>query len=314
MRTRDAKHILRSTIVLLMAVGAPLASAGPGFTEWSTATNLGDPLNSAFNETGPALSRDGLSLYFTSDRPGGFGGNDIWVAQRDSLEDPWRAPANLGPVVNTAFNDAVPAFSRDGHLMFFNSNRPGGFGNADIWVASRVHKRDDFGWETPINAGPGVNGAAADAAATFLETGEGTALLFFGSDRNGAPGLFDIYVSEGDADGSWSPAVLVPDLSSPLSDQRPSIRFDGLEMFLYSNRAGTSGPSGIWVSTRSTPGEPWSTPFGLDTAVNSAFTDIQAFIGADRTTLVFASDRPGGSGRFDLYVSTRVRQGGSGGE
>src|SRR5438445_4023772 len=104
-------------------------AAGPHFTGWSVPVNLGPTINTpAFLESGPALSKDGLSLYFYSNRPGGFGGFDIRVSQRQSVDDAWGTPANLGATINTAALEFVPAFSRDGHWMFFASTRPGGFG------------------------------------------------------------------------------------------------------------------------------------------------------------------------------------------
>ena len=279
-----------------------LLPAAPRFSEWSPPVNLG-PVNSGSNDAGPALSRDGLSLYFQSNRTGGFGANDIWVTQRDSREVAWGVPVNLGPTINTASNEDAPSFSRDGHTMYFNSDRPGGFGFRDIYIARRTHTRDDFGWEEPVNAGPGVNSAFMDAGPSYLENGEaGTPLLYWGSTR--PAGVYDIYVSALDADGSWGPADLVPELSSPQSDQRPSVRFDGLELFLHSDRLGSIGLADLWVSTRETTFDPWSAPINLGATVNSPSIDQQPFITSDRETLFFASDRPGGFGTLDLYVTT----------
>jgi hypothetical protein len=284
---------------------APLL-APPGFSEWSPPVNLG-PVNSRFNDAGPALSRDGLSLYFQSNRsPGGFGGNDIWVSQRASREDAWGEPVNLGPTINTASNEDAPSFSRDGHTMYFNSDRPGSSGMRDIYIARRTHTRDDFGWEEPVNAGPGVNSTLMDAGPSYLENEEaGTPLLYFGSTRLG--GVYDIYVSAQDADGSWGPADLVPELSSPQSDQRPSVRFDGLELFLHSDRPGGVGLADLWVSTRETTLDPWSAPVNVGATVNSTFVDQQPFIASDRETLFFASDRSGGLGNLDIYMTTREK-------
>ncbi len=280
------------------------------FSEWSPPVNLGPPVNTpGFNAAGPALSKDGLSLYFNSNRPGGFGGADIWVSQRASREDAWGEPVNLGPTTNTAANEDTPSFSRDGHTMYFNSDRAGSFGLRDIWISRRANTHDDFGWEEPVNAGPGVNSAFDDAGASYLENEEaGTPLLYFGSNRTA--GLFDVYVSAQAADGSWGPPVLVPELSSPLNEQHPSVRFDGLELFLDSNRLGTFGFRDLWVSTRETTLDPWSAPVNLGATVNSTFIDQTPFIASDRETLFFVSNRPGGiggPGNLDIYMSTRER-------
>lgn len=167
---------------------------------------------------------------------------------------------------------------------------------------------DDFGWEEPVNAGPGINSSSIDIGAGYLENEEaGSPLLYFGSTRPGGPGPVDIYVSAQAADGSWGPAVLVPELSSPLSDQRPNIRFDGLELFLHSNRPGGLGLFDLWVSTRQTTLDAWSAPLNLGATVNSPHGEQNAFISSDRKTLFFASNRPGGVGGFDLYMTTREK-------
>jgi hypothetical protein len=227
------------------------------------------------------------------------------------LGDPWGAPTNLGPTINTSFIDAIPAFSRDGHWMFFNSNRPGGSGDVDIWASWRAQTHDDFGWQPPVNLGSGVNSPSFDAGASFFENEEGGApLLFFGSNRPGGIGDNDIYVSELTAAGLFGPATRVPELSSPASDQRPVIRFDGLEIFLFSNRSGGFGGFDLWASTRDSVFDAWSTPVNLGSVVNTASTETQGYLASDRRTLFFVSNRPGGFGVADLYVTTRDRVGG----
>lgn len=95
------------------------------FGPWSRPVNLGPIVNSTVHDQTPAISRDGLSLYFASDRAGGSGGFDLWVSQRLATDLPWEAPVNLGPAVNTPANDNGPSLSPDGRQLFFVSNRPG---------------------------------------------------------------------------------------------------------------------------------------------------------------------------------------------
>src|SRR5712691_688333 len=127
------------------------------FSEWSAPINLGRVVNSAFADRTPELSSDGLSLYFASNRPGGFGATDIYVAHRVGPDQPWGSPANLGAVINTRGIDGVAHLSRDGHRLYFSSGRAGGFGSNDIWLSWRGNKKDEFAWETPVNLGPQVN-------------------------------------------------------------------------------------------------------------------------------------------------------------
>jgi hypothetical protein len=282
--------------------------AAPRFSDWAVPTNLDATVNSSFDDFGPAISKTGLSLYFTSNRPG-FGATDIWVSQRQRTDAPWGPPTNLGGRVNTAATEGPPALSRDGHLLFFNSDRPGTLGDQDVWVSRRTHVHDDFGWEPPVNLGAGVNSASFDAGASLFDDEQGDpALLFLASNRPGGAGGFDLYVSELGDEGFFGPAVLVPELSSAALEQRPSVRFDGLELFLHSNRPGSAG-NDLWVSTRSDVSDPWSPPVNLGPIVNGVAADQQPYIAADRRTLYFASNRAGGSGGLDLYVTTRARVG-----
>ena len=112
------------------------------FSGWSTPENLGSTVNSSAIDFTPEISRDGLSLYFASTRPGGLGATDLWVSQRASVDAPWGAPVNLGPTINSGGPDAAPYLSRDGHRLFFASARPGGFGSNDNWVSWRSDTHD----------------------------------------------------------------------------------------------------------------------------------------------------------------------------
>lgn len=278
--------------------------ASQRFSAWSDPVNLGPTINSPFREFGPTISKDGLSLYFSSNRPGGFGANDLWVSRRASLDAAWGTPKNLGPIINSGFIEAAPNISRDGHLLFFASNRPGGSGSNDIWVSRRVDTRDDFAWEEPVNLSPEVNSPAFDAG-PHLRRPE----LYLASNRaTGTPlvGL-DIYVSRLGPGGTFDRVVPVVELNSDQADARPSVRFDGLEIFLGSNRLGSlDGSLDIWVSTRKSNAAPWSPPINLGERINTESLELQPAVSGDGKTLFFASDRPGGSGGLDLYVASRV--------
>lgn len=91
-------------------------------------------LNTPFRETHPTIHQNGLILVFSSDRPGGLGGIDLWVSTRPSTADAWGAPCNLGPGVNSASDDRSPFFSHLGNSLYFSSNRSGGFGGDDLYL------------------------------------------------------------------------------------------------------------------------------------------------------------------------------------
>jgi serine/threonine protein kinase len=100
---------------------------------WGEPSNLGPTVNSASRDHTPLISPDGLSLFFASDRPGGYGGCDIWVTRRAmaSASAPWGPPVNLGPSVNTSASELTQCIS--GNTLYFASTRPGGYGGYDIW-------------------------------------------------------------------------------------------------------------------------------------------------------------------------------------
>ncbi len=290
--------------------GTALSLVSQRFSDWSPPVNLGPLVNSAAAENAPELSKDGLSLYFGSNRPGGQGLQDLYVSQRPSLDAPWGAPINLG-ALNSPFIDVGPHLSRDGHLLFFNSSRPGGFGSVDIWVSRRNNTHDDFAWEQPVNLGSPPNSARFDGGASMW----GPEFYFWRGtpDPAGlvAPTDGDIYLS-GITGQTFSEPALVPELSSAAHEQRPSIRFDGREIFLSSDRPGSLSLPGavvredIWVSLRQGNGQMWLTPVNVGPVVNTTFRDTQPALSDDGTMLFFLSDRPGGSGNLDIYVTTRT--------
>ena len=293
---------LVGAIVLVSAFTA--SSRAQKYSDWSEPINLGPNVNSTFLDRGPAISKDELSLYFASNRLDSIGGEDIYVSQRETRDDEWGPAMNLGPIINTTDNEMVPAFSRDGHLMFFASNRPGSLG-VDIWVSRREQTHDDFAWQPAENLGAGVNAAGQDEGPSYFENDEvGVPQLYFSGGMN-RPGGAGIYVSEQAADGSFGPAVRVIVSGGNV---RPSIRHDGLEIFFHSLRPGSIGNNlDLYVATRETVFDAWSEPINLGSPLNSDLVDVQAYISSDRETLFFASSRPGALGSADIYMSTRTK-------
>ena len=108
-------------------------------------------------------------------------------------------------------------------------------------------------------------------------------------------------------DGTFGPAIMVAELSGPGQEQRPSIRFDGLEIFFFSDRPGGVGTVDLWSATRARVFDPWSAPTNLGASVNTALAEVQPYISSDRQTLYFQSPRPGGFGSQDLWVTTRTK-------
>jgi len=294
--------------------GTLVADHTSNLSAWSEPLNLGPTINTSFNEQQAMLSKDGLTLYFASTRPGTPGSTlaDIWVAQRACLDCPWESPVNLGAPVNTAVSEAAPALSRDEHWLFvLATNRPEGIGSGDIWVSYREDVHDDFAWQTPVNLGSGVNTIGFEGGPSYFENDEGgRAQLYF--NHNPAPVNTggDIYVSTQAADGSWGDAVPVTELNSAASEQRPSISHDGRTIYFFSNRPGSSSDD-IWVATRADVAGPWTAPTNLDAPINTAADERHPFIySRGKTELLFFARNVATPPAvdLDLFVSTRSRQ------
>ena len=293
--------------------GVISASHASRFSDWSEPVRLSGSMNTALNDQQPMLTRDGLTMYFASNRPGTPGAgpnNDIWVAHRECLECPFGEPTNLGAPVNTPGNDAAPALSRDEHWLFILTDRLGGMGSADIWAAYREDAHDDFAWQAPVNLGPGVNGSGFEGGATYFENEGGGAQLFFNKSPLPAPGGGDIYMSTQNADGSWGTAVAVDELNTPLTDQRPSISHNGLDIYFFSNRDGGQGGVDIWGATREDLSAPFGVPANLGVGINTAVAEQHPFIySRGGVEMLFFSRNMGTPTalNLDLFFSTRSR-------
>jgi len=160
-----------------------LFSAQRGMYDWENIQAL--PFNDpAYNFMHPALHPDGSKLYFVSDRPGGFGGYDIYVA--DNIDGQWMDPINLGPEINTPGNEVFPFFHPTG-VLFFASNGHSGFGGLDLFlidVSQRI-------WGELINMGPPFNSPEDDFGLSVNTTGTQG---FFSSNREGGEGKDDLYI------------------------------------------------------------------------------------------------------------------------
>ncbi|MBI1850357.1 MAG: PD40 domain-containing protein [Planctomycetes bacterium] len=145
-------------------------------------------LNTPSNEVGPKLTRDGVALYFASDRPGGRGGYDIWLSDRKTDGSGFGSPRNLDEL-NGPSEEANPEVTSDGLSIYFASDRAGGLGHCDLYVATRASRFDRFG--TPRNL-EGLNSPMPDKAPTLSADGR---VLVFRSSRAGGAGLSDLYVT-----------------------------------------------------------------------------------------------------------------------
>jgi hypothetical protein len=316
MRTARTHRLVPAAAALLFACGAEAptdadqsaveprfnSSTGP---EWSPPVHLGPVVNSAARDENPTLTADGLSLYFVSNRPGGFGAMDIWVTRRASHHSPWEPPVNLGPPINTEFIDGAPSVSPDGHLLFIHSNRPGTLGGNDIWVARRAGSKDEEDWEAPVNLGPDVNTTDEEQGPDYVASDGGGALYF--NRGNQALSQSDLYRAGVKRDGRTDgPAQPITELNAPeFNDAAPTLRADAREILFWSQRPGGLGGIDIWVSTRQSVNHPWSPPQNAGPPLNTAVDDVHPELTQDARTLFFSSNRQGGVGLTDLWMTTR---------
>ena len=274
---------------------------GQTFGPWSRPVGLGPIVNSTAHDQTPAISRDGLSLYFASTRTGSQG-FDIWVARRLAIDLPWEVPVNLGPGVNTAANENGPSLSPDGRYLFFVSNRtgPGSAGLADLYMSRRIQSDAGDVWDTPVPLSS-LNTSGIDAAPNYFANEHGRPQLYFTSTRLG--GAEDIHVSELQKDGVWGTPIPVFELNSPAPDGRSTIRRDGLEIIFDSSRDG-DGSTDLYASHRDHWWEPWSIPEKVADAVNIGSFNARPALSHDGRTLYFTFLTA--EGHLDLLVSTRA--------
>lgn len=156
--------------------------------EWGKPFDLSPPVNTSGWESQPSISADGRTLYFVSNRQGGYGGYDIWKSTLTPKG--WGQPENLGANINTAFNEQSPFIHADNNTLYFCSNGWPGMGNQDLFV-SRLG--DDGKWGKPENLGYPINTHGDETALTLTANGS---TAYFASNNLKGLGGFDIYTFE----------------------------------------------------------------------------------------------------------------------
>ncbi|RME90515.1 MAG: hypothetical protein D6767_06715, partial [Candidatus Hydrogenedentota bacterium] len=134
--------------------------------KWGKPTHLLEPVNTEYEEVTPWVSPDGRFLYFASNRPGGYGGFDIWISEYIGGE--WSQPVNAGPSINSGFDELYPRLNPDGRLLYFSSNREGGVGGYDIYFSKRYKNR----WREGENAGSFINSPSNDFMNSIPASGD----------------------------------------------------------------------------------------------------------------------------------------------
>ncbi len=217
---------------------------------WGPLVNLGPTVNTPAIDVSPSLSLDGHYLYLASRRPGGQGGLDCWRSYRDNPHDDfgWSVPENLGPAVNTTFDEAdcLPVGNQHGggEFWFTSLNRPGGSGGYDIY---RSEIATDGTFEPPA---PVVELNTAGRDTRFTLTGNGLT-IYFTSNRAGGVGLIDIWTASRKAPNSpfCTPVNLGAIVNSSGNENSPSITTNGQTLYFTSSRSGGFGQNDVYMTT-----------------------------------------------------------------
>ncbi|MBZ0266822.1 T9SS type A sorting domain-containing protein, partial [bacterium] len=254
--------------------------AVPADAQWAPPVNLGPSVNSASDEFRAALSPDGLTLIFDSDRAGGLGDFDLY--QSAKVGGSWGPPSNLGANVNTAARDYAPALSADGNTLYLTTN---------TWdVAQSVW--NGSAWGPRANVFGGVNTGSQEWA-PFV-TADGNTMYFTAFNRSGGSGGHDLWSAHWTG-SSWGAAASVP-FNGSGNEYTGSVTADGNTMVL-------SIDGDIYSSAR--VGGVWQTPVSLGATINAPDRwDTNPLISPNGLTLVFSSERDGGFGGYDLYMAT----------
>ncbi len=253
------------------------------------------------------FSQDGLEMYIESDRSGGYGEWDLWASRRASTDEDWGPLENLGTVFNTAKSDAAASISADGLTLYFISQRPGGYGSADIYMTTRATKNDP--WGQAVNMGPKINSSNADLCPWI--SADGLELYFESYLRAGGYGGDDIYVARrATMDDPWGePVNLGPVVNSAYEEHGLSLSPDGLLMFFADRylfqdmpRPGGYGSCDIWMTRRASLSDPWQAPVNLGPQVNGSAADVVPRISLDGNMLYFCSNRGGNWNNYQAPI------------
>jgi len=295
-------------IVAMMVVGGGIANADFTFSE---RVNLGSVVNSSYADGDPFIAPDGLSLYFNSFRPGGYGDGDIWVSiQQTSERNPegfWGPPVNLGAPVNSEYYESQPSITADGLMLVFTSDRPGGLGVGDIWVATRPSKDDP--WGEPVNLGSPINSDNPEFCPCISPDGCSLYFSKIGYLSPTNPDIFyggQIYMTtRATRQSPWETPVKLDVMPSRQGSGNwgANISSDGLALFFYSDYADVSLLPDIWLATRRHNDDGWETPIRLGSEINTQNGEQKPSISADGSTLYWCCGRAN-LNTWDLWQST----------
>jgi len=214
---------------------------------WNSIKNLGPPINTVENEGAFSVSADGHYIFFTScSRSGGKGQCDIWLTIDKNGK--WGEPLNLQAPINTKYWESQPSIASNGRVLYFTSDRPGGFGGTDIWKS----EFSDSGWSNPVNLGPDIN-TSKDEQFPFIHSDNVT--LYFSSEGHPGMGKSDLFITRLLPDGNWdTPKNLGYPINTTGYDWNMIVSRDGSSAY-YSSDNMPDGEGGLDIYTFQLPKE-----------------------------------------------------------
>ncbi len=216
-------------------------------------------------------------------------------------------PENLGPNINTIYDEYWPSLTIDGKTLFItrlvpkDPNYPYSQMNSqeDFYVSHKVNGK----WTKAVPLGPPINTKNNEGAPTV--TADGHSYYFTACNRSNGYGKCDLYFSRM-VGGKWTkPVNIGPPINTKAWESQPSVSADGRTLYFASSRPGTRGKMDIWVSHKLPDGH-WCKPINLGDSINTDLSEMSPFIHPDGRTLYFASEGWPGMGGLDLFVSYKI--------
>jgi len=261
------------------------------FINITEVSNLGPAVNSKDDDYFPYITNGQERLFFT--RKTGNGSEDLLESRL--VKGEWAKGSSV-KAINTERDEGMCTLVRDGRRLYFTAcGREGVLGICDIWEAL-VSADGEIGEASPLKGF--ANSAKWESQASISCDGS---TLFFASEREGGFGKSDLYYSKRQPDGSWGePTNLGPKINTDDYEEAPFITNDGRTLYFSSYGHPGMGDQDIFMSWLDDDGN-WSAPINLGPPVNTAFRELGLFLSADGATGYFASERPGGYGKLDIY-------------
>ncbi len=272
-----------------------------GEWEWRVEKKLESPINSPERELSGDMTTDGLTLVFASTRPGGHGRMDLWMATRNSMEEPWSEPTNLGPAINTGATETQPAFSADGLTLLFTR-------------AGKI--RQTYFSKRSSSTSPWLQAVPHEINENFQDapdlTPDGRTLVVTRSIRasNGEypPGL--LISRRTSPQDSWGvPTPVGPPVNTVNKEGGGTLSNDGRLLIFFREEktdADGFGVPKLWMTTRADWDAPWSEPVLLE-ALNAVGLNWDPHLVMDGKSLLFTSVTPG-TNAVDLYQARLMKK------